>query len=168
METNQSVILLEFNELCPSLMGKFITAKGLPNFKRFYSESEIFITDAEEEGEALNPWVQWVTAHTGLSAAEHGIQTLSEGHELKVKTIWDLLSDAGFRVWVCGSMNCRYDTPLNGLLLPDPWSTGAQAYPPGEFDSYEKFIRKDIVAGHYTCLPAWRVRNRRRERGVVS
>src|SRR5688572_21031639 len=102
MSSTSSVILIEFNELSPELMNRFISEDRLPNFKRFRDESEVFTTDAEEEGESLNPWVQWVTVHSGLSAAEHGIQTLSEGHKLKSKAIWDLISDAGYRVWVCG------------------------------------------------------------------
>jgi hypothetical protein len=113
----------------------------LPHFKRLHDESQVYISDAECEGEELNPWVQWVTVHTGLSAAEHGIRQLSEGHTLPTKAIWDLISDAGQRVWICGSMNSRYDKPLNGYLLPDPWSTGLSPYPEGEFEPYYNFVR---------------------------
>jgi len=34
--TNSSVILLEFNELTPTLVHRFMSAGKLPNFKRFY------------------------------------------------------------------------------------------------------------------------------------
>src|SRR5262245_7968748 len=114
------LVMIEFNELTPSLMFKFMGEGHLPNFRRFHDESEVYLTDAEEEGEDLNPWVQWVTIHSGLPAEQHGIKRLSEGHLLNVKAVWDLLSDAGYRVWVCGSMNARYDKPLHGYLLPDP------------------------------------------------
>ena len=123
------VILLEFNELTPELMDRFMASGHLPNFRRFHDESHVYRTDAEEEGENLNPWVQWVTAHCGLSASEHGITRLSDGHRLGTKAVWDILSEAGYRVWVCGSMNARYDQPLDGMLLPDPWSTGLSALP---------------------------------------
>ncbi len=138
------LILLEFNELTPSLMYDFMAAGHLPNFKRFHDESHVHITDAEAEGEDLNPWVQWITIHSGLSAEEHGIKRLSDGHTLPVKAIWDILSDADFRVWVCGSMNARYDKPLKGFLLPDPWSSGLKAYPPAEFDRYYDFVRNQV------------------------
>lgn len=138
---SSSVMLIEFNELTPKLIEKFMRSGYLPNFKQFYDEAHIYLTDAEEDGEALNPWVQWVTVHSGLSASEHGITSLSDGHKLKTKAIWDLLSEAGFRVWVCGSMNVCYDKPLNGYLLPDPWATGLQPYPDKEFDAYYKFVR---------------------------
>ena len=65
MRSKQSVILLEFNELCPSLMGQFIQQGKLPNFQRFYNESAVYTTDAEEQPPNLEPWIQWVTVHTG-------------------------------------------------------------------------------------------------------
>ena len=139
--TKSPIILIEFNELTPWLMAQFMAAGHLPNFQRFYDESHIYTTDAEEEGENLNPWVQWVTVHSGLSASEHGVTRLSDGHRLETKAVWDILSEAGYRVWVCGSMNARYDRPLNGMLLPDPWSIGLSPYPEHDFDPYYNFVR---------------------------
>jgi hypothetical protein len=136
--------MLEFNELTPSLVARFMAAGHLPHFRRLHDESHVFVTDAEEEGENLNPWVQWVTVHSGLSAAEHGITRLSEGYTLEVKALWDLLSEAGLRVWVCGSMNARYDRPLNGYLLPDPWSAKLRGYPIGFFEPYYEFVRNAV------------------------
>jgi hypothetical protein len=144
MSQRQSVITIEFNELCPNLMTRFMAAGELPRFQRFYDEAEIFETDAEESGELLNPWVQWVSVHTGLSASEHGVTTLSEGHKVGDRAIWDIFSGAGRRVWVCGSMNTRYDRPINGYLVPDPWSTGTRAYPAGEFDTYLDYVRSAV------------------------
>ncbi|WP_435005231.1 hypothetical protein P12x_003126 [Tundrisphaera lichenicola] len=136
--------MLEFNELTPSLMDRFIAAGHLPNFERLRAESHVYVTDAEEDGDNLQPWVQWVSVHTGLSASAYGITRLSDGHKLREKAIWDLISEAGYRVWVCGSMNARYDRPLNGCLLPDAWSTGLRAFPDGEFDSYDAFVRRAV------------------------
>jgi hypothetical protein len=144
MGQRPSVITIEFNELCPNLMKRFMEAGELPRFRRFYDEAEIFETDAEESGELLNPWVQWISVHTGLSAGEHQVTTLSEGHKVGSPAVWDVLSAAGRRVWVCGSMNTRYDQPLNGYLLPDPWSTGTRSYPAGEFDPYLDYVRPAV------------------------
>src|SRR5262245_39631204 len=109
MENNLSVILLEFNELSPSLMSRFIGEGQLPNFKRLHDEAEVYITDAGERQENLEPWIQWVTVHSGLSFPQHRIYHLGDGHKLKHKCLWDTLSDANLRVGVCGSMNVRYD-----------------------------------------------------------
>lgn len=136
--------MLEFNELCPPLIEKWMSEGKLPAFSRLYKESEVYITDAEEQGEALNPWVQWATVHTGMSAQEHGALRLSEGVNIKEKSIWDLLSDDGLTVWNCGSMNAHFSKPLRGFFLPDPWSDDSGAYPEGEFDDFYKFVRANV------------------------
>jgi hypothetical protein len=66
MPNTQSVVLLEFNELTPSLMSRFIGSGLLPNFKQFYDESLVFTSVAAEREPNLEPWIQWVTVHTGL------------------------------------------------------------------------------------------------------
>jgi len=43
------VILVEFNELSPVLMDKFIAAGKLPSFERLRGESQVYLTDAQEQ-----------------------------------------------------------------------------------------------------------------------
>ena len=142
-QPGRPVIILEFNELTPTLIHEFMAAGKLPNFRRIHAESHVYITDAQEEQKNLEPWIQWVTVHTGLSFAEHGLSELNQGHRLNQKCIWDLASDAGLRVWVCGSMNTRYDLPLNGCVLPDPWTTAIPPYPP-ELLPYVRFVQSNV------------------------
>ena len=97
--SDPSVLILEFNELTPRLMHQWMDAGLLPGFRRLHDEATCYITDAEESGTRLEPWVQWVTAHTGLSSAEHGILDLDDGHKLRQPRIWDTASDVGRRVW---------------------------------------------------------------------
>src|SRR5215203_5403754 len=77
------VLLLEFNELSPTLIKQFIADGRLPNFARMRNESQTFITDAEEAAPNLEPWIQWVTVHSGLTYDEHGVFRLGEGSKLK-------------------------------------------------------------------------------------
>src|SRR5437764_13128625 len=128
MSSSPRVILLEFNEIADTLIQRFIRQGHLPNFKRFYDESEIFTTDAECEHPNLEPWIQWVTVHTGLPFSEHKVFRLDEGHLLPTKRLWDLVSEQGKRVVVGGSMNVNYRKPVNGCILPDPWSTKIDPY----------------------------------------
>jgi len=81
------MIVLEFNELSPALMETFIDQGYLPNFKRLRDESSVFTTDAEEVAPNLDPWIQWVTVHSGLSYDEHGIFHLGDGDKLAVRYI---------------------------------------------------------------------------------
>jgi len=134
-------------------MDKFITAGKLPNFERLRRESETYLTEAGEEQENLEPWTQWVTVHSGLTYGEHGIRDLGDGYKLSQKSIWDLLSDAGKRVWVCGSMNVNYEASINGLRFTD------RATSTGSWTHWESPIPPRLS-------PSWpRVPPRVRERG---
>jgi hypothetical protein len=137
------VIVLEFNELSPALMETFIDQGYLPNFKRLKETSQVFTTDAEEVAPNLDPWIQWVTVHSGLSYDEHGIFHLGDGHKLAVNSLWDLISGAGKKVWVCGSMNIKYNLPLNGAVVPDPWTVGVSPFP-DRFDAYYRFVQRNV------------------------
>lgn len=145
MSSGRTLISLEFNELTPSLLERFMSEGQLPNFERFHDEALIYTTDAEASGELLNPWVQWVTVHSGLSWEEHGLRNLNEGHKLATRRVWDVLSAEGLTVLVCGSMNVRYDVPLRGYVLPDPWSDSVEPYPPNVgLDAYCGFVRTQV------------------------
>ncbi len=137
------MILLEFNELSPVLMEKFIAAGKLPNFKRFHDESQVFTTEADAPAPDLEPWIQWVTVHSGIPYEQHQVHHLGDGHKLEVPNIWDRLSAAGKSVWVCGSMNVDYEAPINGWVLPDPWVRRA-APTPSELEPYYKFVSANV------------------------
>jgi len=138
-----SVIVLEFNELSPALVDRFVREGALPNFRRLHDEASTYVTDAEEVAPNLEPWIQWVTVHTGLDYREHRIFDLGDGHKLDHPRIWDLASAAGMRVLVCGSMNAAYRAPLHGVFLPDPWSVGVSPHP-AELEPYYAFVQRHV------------------------
>lgn len=114
------VILVEFNELSPSLLQRFMRTASLPNFKRFYESSTVYTTDAQEEYQFLEPWIQWLSIHSGVPFREHNVFHLGDGRQFKNKCLAELLSDKGIRVGIFGSMNQNY-RELNGYVLADPW-----------------------------------------------
>ena len=120
--------LLEFNELCPGLLADFMAQGKLPNFRRLYDSSAIYTTDADELAPHLEPWIQWATVHSGLTFTEHGAFHLGDGRKMEAKCVAELLSDAGIRVGVFGSMNTNY-TSLNGYYVPDPWDVNGVPQP---------------------------------------
>jgi hypothetical protein len=133
----QQVIVLEFNELCPSLMDRFIDEGHLPGFKALRDQSTVFVTDAEEKAPNLEPWIQWVTVHTGLPYSEHKVFDLGDAHKLIVPRIWDIACEAGKSVWICGSMNATIKKPSDKTwFVPDPWSSEVKPFPRGEFDTF--------------------------------
>jgi hypothetical protein len=122
------LILIEFNELCPHLLQRFMDRRLIPNFQRFYESSTIFTTDAAEDPEHLEPWIQWPTVHSGMLFKDHGVFHLGDGHHLEHKCMAEVLSDAGINVGVCGSMNQNYSN-LRGYVIPDPWDKQGEAHP---------------------------------------
>lgn len=136
------VMLLEFNELSPRLMDTFIAAGHLPNFTRLQADSICHITDAGEAPPNLEPWIQWVTVHTGMPFKDHKCFHLNDGGGLSAKRIWDELGAAGGKSWVCGSMNAGFDgSAFRGHFLPDPWATDVPDFPNGYFDPYINVVR---------------------------
>jgi hypothetical protein len=140
----QNVILLEFNELSPTLMNRFISQGHLPNFKRFSEESGMYLTEAAERAPYLDPWIQWITVHTGLDFKEHGIERLNEGHTVRAKRVWDFIGEAGDPVWICGSMNVAYQSGLKGAVMPDPWTTHVQPTPK-DLEPYFSFVQRNVL-----------------------
>lgn len=137
------VIMLEFNELTPALMDRFIAEGHLPGFARLKAESLVATSDAEEAPPALEPWIQWVTVHTGLGFSEHGVYDLGDGEDFRAKRVWDIVADAGETAWVCSSMNAAVQSthPENVHLIPDPWAVDLRPSPEGEYDAFFDLVR---------------------------
>jgi hypothetical protein len=136
-------VMLEFNELTPALMDRFIAQGHLPGFARLRDQSIVCVSDAEEPPPALEPWIQWVTVHTGLTYGEHNVFNLGDGVKSTAPRLWDHFADAGRRAWVCGSMNTAINTrhPENVFLLPDPWSKGVKPHPSDLFDDFFRLVQ---------------------------
>jgi Type I phosphodiesterase / nucleotide pyrophosphatase len=137
-QRNQRLILLEFNELCPHLVDRFIDEGALPNFKRLREASETFITHTNDE--VLEPWTQWVTVHTGVPFSEHGIRDLDEAEKVTHNTFWDDLADEN--VLLMSPMNVKFRRRNQWLFMPDPWA--ASQVPSAELEPFYNFIRAAV------------------------
>jgi len=124
-------------------MTEFIEQGHLPNFKKLRDSSAIFTSEAKERPPYLEPWIQWINVHTGVPYSEHGIEHLGESEKCTVPAIWDLASEAGLKVWICGSMNVHCTSKVKGDLLPDPWTPESYTRP-AELLTYNRFIRKQV------------------------
>src|SRR5882762_31934 len=111
-------------------MTQFIEAGDLPNFRRLRQESTLYTTDAGEDPPNLEPWIQWITVHTGVPFSEHRVFHLGDAEEkLRYPGIGRIVSDSGASVGICGSMNAGYGD-LRGYVVPDPWSKTGHQNPP--------------------------------------
>ena len=144
MPKKRAVIVLEFNELSPVLMRRFIDAGHLPAFRRLHDEASVWTTDAGERPPFLEPWIQWITVHSGQRYAEHGVFNLDEGHRAAAPRIWDVLSASGLDSWICGSMNVAAAPGFRGWLLPDPWTTHVPPRPEALLPYFD-FVRRHVL-----------------------
>ncbi len=104
-------------------------ARGLlPSFKRFHDEADVYVTESSDNG---------------IGYEDHKQFNLDEGHKVEAPSLWDVLSGAGLRTWVCGSMNPRVGAGFDGAILPDPWSTHVEPQPK-ELGAFFKFIQRNV------------------------
>jgi hypothetical protein len=128
--SDKRIILIEFNELCPRLLDRWMSEGRLPNFKRFHDASHVFVSESDEpKAPNLEPWIQWYSIHTGLSYQQHRVFRLTDGVSAEFDDLWQLLLREGRPVWNCSSMNARGFRQAGSAFLPDPWCITEKPYP---------------------------------------
>lgn len=123
------VIQLELNEVAKIAVDRLVQQGKLPNFKKINQEWGYYQTTSEQHYEHLEPWIQWITAHTGKSFTEHGIFRLSDAAHLQHPQIWETLSSHNIESCIVGSMNATRGKATGGFFFPDPWSKNGITYP---------------------------------------
>jgi len=142
--SSRQMILIEFNELCPTLLGEWIGQGHLPNFKRFRDASSAFITVADQpEPPNLEPWIQWYSIHTGLDFDQHGVFDLTDGPIAGHEDIWTFLNGHGLRVGNFSSMNAAPFAVEDGFFLADPWCSTHPACP-SKLQPYQDFVSRQV------------------------
>lgn len=116
------VIMLELNEVNVEDVLKYTEAGRLLNFKRFFTKNGYSRTTSESEYHLIEPWIQWVTAHTGHDFSEHGVYRLGDIVDVDIPQIWEMLEAQGLSVGAVSPMNakCRLQDPA--FFVPDPWT----------------------------------------------
>jgi Type I phosphodiesterase / nucleotide pyrophosphatase len=117
------VILLELNEISFEYVSKYIELGLLPNLRRLIAAHGVSTTTSETEHANLEPWIQWVTAHTGLSFSDHGVFRLGDIVSKDLPQIWETLEAAGLSVGAISPMNAKHRTSAPAFFVPDPWTS---------------------------------------------
>jgi hypothetical protein len=124
--------LIELNEFSVSLLRRGVEALRLPHVAHLLSmRASATTTDDAVEHRGLDPWVQWVSVHTGVPASVHGVRHLGEAPlRLQYPQLWEILSTQGISSGVWGAMNAgRGNAERCRFFLPDPWSVAEPAHP---------------------------------------
>lgn len=125
------LLLLELNEFNDALLKQAIAAYDLPNLRQMVELPHTFLaTEDTYESDFLEPWVQWVSLHTGMPASRHQIKHLGDTPDASMPQIWDVLAERGITTGVWGVLNGSRGKHSNNLFfVPDPWTFSEQAYP---------------------------------------
>jgi hypothetical protein len=135
---------MEFNELCPTLLDRWIGDGRLPNFAALRDQSEVFLTQADvTDPVLLEPWIQWYSAHTGLAYDQHRVFRLTDGPTAGFPDIYTTLIGAGLRVGSFSSMNVAPFAAEGSFFVSDPWTELNHATP-AELNIYTGIVARQV------------------------
>jgi hypothetical protein len=118
----QPVVLLELNEINFDFVRAYGRRGLLPTLNGLIGRHGLSETSSETRHEDIEPWIQWVTAHTGLTLAEHGIFRLGDVVDHDIPQIWERLEAKGLKVGAVSPMNAKNRTRDAAFFMPDPWT----------------------------------------------
>lgn len=117
-----TVLLLELNEINFDQVRGYVAQGKLPALGRLIASHGLSETTSETKYEELEPWIQWVTAHTGLTLAEHGVFRLGDILGTDIDQIWEVLERQGVSVGAISPMNAKNRCRNAAFFVPDPWT----------------------------------------------
>ena len=128
---HQKVLFLELNEFNQELLIKGAMDLSLKNLEKLVSLNKMStLTEDTYESDFLEPWVQWVTVHTGTPSIHHQIKHLGDVPHLGTEQIWEALSKKAISSGIWGAMNASRGTAEHCLFfVPDPWTVSEKGYP---------------------------------------
>ena len=115
-------LFLELNEVNFDAVREYAAHGALPVLGGVTRSPGIMETTSEARYEDIEPWIQWVTAHTGLTLSEHGVFRLGDIVDHEFPQIWERLEEQGITVGAVSPMNAKNRTKKASFFIPDPWT----------------------------------------------
>src|SRR5437773_95224 len=113
----RKVLLLEFNEINWTIIDPMIQKGKLPNFARLRAEGASASPESVDLAPHMDPWVTWVTVHTGVDRSVHGATVLEQDvASIKSRRTWQYAVEAGKSVGVFGSISAYPPYPVPGFM----------------------------------------------------
>ena len=139
----KNLIIFEINECDFSYFLYGSKKYNYPLIKKFFLNKKKTKTYTKDKIEGLNldPWVQWVSIHTGLPSKKHKVFRMGQRIPKYIIQFWERMIKKNFSIslWGLFNSNLRIKKNIN-LFFPDPWSFTQKAYP-DSFSSYLKLPR---------------------------
>jgi hypothetical protein len=124
------LLFLELNEVNFDYLIGYIKAGKLPTISRLLAAHGFVRTESERKYQHLEPWIQWVTAHTGMTFAEHGVFRLGDIVHHDLPQVWEVLEQNGMSVGAISPMNAKNRLRRPAFFIPDPWTKTAVSASP--------------------------------------
>src|SRR5687767_6889709 len=118
----QPFYLVELNEISFEYVQRYSKSGHLPHLTRLMQRHGLGTTLSESTYEHIEPWIQWVSAHTGKTFQEHKIFRLGDIVDSKVDQIWEVLERGGVTVGAVSPMNAVNRLANPTFFVPDPWT----------------------------------------------
>ncbi|MDA9010028.1 hypothetical protein N9J58_00110 [bacterium] len=112
---------LALNEVNFDLLAEYEKNNSLKGFKLLRKLRE-YTTSNDVPYEYLEPWIQWVSVHTGLRAEEHNVFRLGDPKAREYEQIFEVLDKRGYDICAISPMNAHNKISENQCFIPDPWT----------------------------------------------
>ena len=144
---SKPLILLSLNELNFEFVEDYISKGYLPNFRLLFEQFGYQKTSSEREYHLLEPWIQWVSVHTGKTFEEHKVFRLGDiADRDDLDQIWEVLERRGYKVAAISPFNAKNNLKKAPFFVPDPW-TITKVSGEARLEKFYKAISK-IVNNH--------------------
>lgn len=119
----QRKLVLELNEVNEGLVAQYATEGSALHYFLSRGQMGLGIEDSYDS-DYLEPWSQWVSAHTGKRCTEHRIKHLGDVDTLHYPQVWDVFPEEFGLVWGC--LNSKTPEDHKIVYLPDPWTSSSK------------------------------------------
>lgn len=129
---NKKLVIFELNECDFSYFIYGAKRFKFPEIEKFLKNKKITksFTKDKIEGLNLDPWVQWVSVHTGINSKKHKILRTGQSLKKNVSQVWETLGLENSSVGLWGLFNSKYrNKKIINFYYPDPWNYNESAFP---------------------------------------
>ena len=133
MINSKKLIFIQLNEINFDILKKYSSKFKFKFFTPlfFYKLTK---THSEKDYDLLEPWIQWVSIHTGTSAQEHGVFRLGDIKNFSQEQIFEKIEKKGKVVCAISPMNAKNNLNNPKYFISDPWTNTKSS--PGSWIRY--------------------------------
>lgn len=117
----KKLCLIELNEINFDFLQNYIQKYNLKHLSNL-SKLKKIKTKSEIEYDKLEPWIQWVSVHTGENYDNHKIFRLGDIKKYTGSQIFETVEQMGYSVGAISPMNADLRMSKPDFFIPDPWT----------------------------------------------